>query len=59
MLHAPTGFGKTLAVYLGPLSETLDEHGTKFTDRESKALGCQIIWLTPLRALANDTLNAL
>ncbi len=59
VLHAPTGFGKTLAVYLGPLSETLDEHGTEISDKESKALGCQIIWLTPLRALANDTLNAL
>ena len=59
VLHAPTGFGKTLAVYLGPLSETLREHGTDISAKQSKALGCQIIWLTPLRALANDTLNAL
>ena len=48
LLHAPTGLGKTLAVYLGPLAE----------GREAKS-GCQVLWLTPLRALAADTLRAL
>ncbi len=48
LLHAATGLGKTLAVYLGPLVESLPEPG-----------GCQILWLTPLRALAADTLRAL
>lgn len=48
LLHAPTGLGKTLAVYLGPLSESIH--------RDS---GCQILWITPLRALAADTLRAL
>jgi len=48
LLHAPTGLGKTLAVYLGPLTEGL----------ETKS-GCQVLWLTPLRALAADTLRAL
>lgn len=46
LLHAPTGLGKTLAVYLGPVAE-------------SSAAGCQVLWLTPLRALAADTLRAL
>ena len=46
LLHAPTGLGKTLAVYLGPVAESMG------TD-------CQILWLTPLRALAADTLRAL
>ena len=46
LLHAPTGLGKTLAVYLGPLAESRGTH-------------CQILWLTPLRALAADTLRAL
>ncbi|MEY3897555.1 MAG: hypothetical protein RLZZ214_3076 [Verrucomicrobiota bacterium] len=46
LLHAPTGLGKTLAVYLGPLAE-------------SSGPGCQVLWLTPLRALAADTLRAL
>ncbi len=51
LLHAPTGFGKTLAVYLGPLAESLAE-------REPPR-GCEILWITPLRALAADTLRAL
>lgn len=46
LLHAPTGLGKTLAVYLGPLME-------------SSGPGCQVLWLTPLRALAADTLRSL
>ncbi len=46
LLHAPTGLGKTLAVYLGPLVE-------------SNGSACQLLWLTPLRALAADTLRAL
>jgi ATP-dependent Lhr-like helicase len=48
LLHAPTGLGKTLAVYLGPLADGLDAKS-----------GCQVLWLTPLRALAADTLRAL
>jgi len=51
LLHAPTGFGKTLSVWLGPVSETLK------TGKAPK--GCEILWLTPLRALANDTLQSL
>ncbi len=51
LLHAPTGLGKTLAVYLGPLAE-----GMESMDRKG---GCQVLWLTPLRALAADTLRAL
>lgn len=48
LLHAPTGLGKTLAVYLGPLAESLPVES-----------GCQVLWITPLRALAADTLRAL
>jgi ATP-dependent helicase Lhr and Lhr-like helicase len=48
LLHAPTGLGKTLAVYLGPLAESL-----------TTGPGCKVLWLTPLRALAADTLRAL
>lgn len=52
LLHAPTGLGKTLAVYLGPLAETLRE-------AVPQAGSCRVLWLTPLRALAADTLRAL
>ena len=48
LLHAPTGLGKTLAVYLGPLAESV-----------SMEPACRVLWLTPLRALAADTLRAL
>jgi ATP-dependent Lhr-like helicase len=48
LLHAPTGLGKTLAVYLGPLAEPVADNTS-----------CQVLWLTPLRALAADTLRAL
>ena len=51
LLHAPTGFGKTLSVWLGPVSETLT---TGKVPRH-----CEVLWITPLRALANDTLQSL
>lgn len=51
LLHAPTGFGKTLSVWLGPVSETLR------TGRSPR--NCEVLWITPLRALANDTLESL
>ena len=49
LLHAPTGLGKTLAVWGGPLIEAITEPTT----------GCAVLWITPLRALAQDTLRAL
>lgn len=52
LLHAPTGLGKTLAVWLGPVAEAL-------ADPPEKTGGCRVVWLTPLRALAHDTLRAL
>jgi len=51
LLHAPTGLGKTLAVYLGPLAEHIQN--------PKKSEGCEVLWITPLRALASDTLRAL
>jgi ATP-dependent Lhr-like helicase len=51
LLHAPTGFGKTLSVWLGPVAETLESG--------KSPRHCEVLWLTPLRALANDTLQAL
>lgn len=51
MVHAPTGLGKTLAVYVAPLAECAEEGG--------RFGGCEVLWVTPLRALAADTLRAL
>jgi len=63
LLHAPTGFGKTLAVWLGPLSESLTalnlSEGGKPTPAQLAKLPCEVLWITPLRALSQDTLRAL
>ena len=54
LLHAPTGAGKTLAAFLGPVSLALDAQPTLHAPRR-----LQIVWLTPMRALANDSAHAL
>jgi len=54
LLHAPTGLGKTLAVWLGPVAEALSSPAPS-----GSTAACQVLWLTPLRALAQDTLRAL
>ncbi len=53
LLHAPTGLGKTYAVFGGPLLEALDSSST------ANPRPLTVLWITPLRALANDTLEAL
>src|SRR5688572_3659617 len=51
LVHAATGTGKTLAVWMGPLIEAMYE------PRRTPAL--RVLWITPLRALAADTAEAL
>ena len=50
LVHAPTGLGKTFSVWLGPVSEAVSE---------GNYTGCQVLWITPLRALAQDTQQSL
>lgn len=62
LLHASTGAGKTLAVWLGALQRlALPPGGTASqppaTPRRAPPL--TVLWLTPMRALAADTLRAL
>ena len=72
ILHSPTGTGKTLAIWLGAIanwlesnSETeLDEKRTRLEKKSRKVNRnqfepIQVIWVTPLRALAADTVLAL
>ncbi len=47
LLHATTGSGKTYAVWMGALQRTQPGNGL------------QLLWLTPMRALAADTTRAL
>jgi len=51
LLNAPTGSGKTYALWIPAVLELLELQ--KF-NREITPLGLQIIWITPLRALAKD-----
>ena len=57
LVHAPTGTGKTYAVWAPTLIEWLEE--TKRRKPSRKAPGLRILWITPLRALVQDTTRAL
>lgn len=57
LLHAPTGTGKTQAVWLGPVMEWMHAHGS--VESGEAAPPITALWITPLRALANDTVEAL
>jgi len=59
LLHTPTGSGKTLAALGGPLLEALATPSPHKPGRRSKSRPLQLLWITPLRALANDTARAL
>ena len=52
LIHTPTGSGKTLAALGGPLVEAL-------SSPRAPADGPSLLWVTPLRALAADTVRAL
>ena len=53
LLHATTGAGKTYAVWLGLLQ------ALRSTADRSTAPPLTVLWITPMRALAADTLRAL
>src|SRR6185436_591558 len=55
LIHASTGTGKTLAAWGGPLLEWLSDP----TIRQSANPATRVVWITPLRALAADTEEAL
>jgi ATP-dependent Lhr-like helicase len=62
LLHATTGAGKTYAVWLGALSAALAERGAGPADRAGPRwtpAGLKLLWITPMRALAADTVRAL
>lgn len=55
LLHSTTGSGKTFAVWFGPVIEALANAG----GQKKGGTGLQVLWITPLRALAADTLVTL
>ena len=58
LVHAATGTGKTLAVWIGPLLEWMTEPAAPPT-RRGQGPPLRVLWITPLRALAADTAAAL
>ncbi|HEY1872483.1 MAG TPA: ligase-associated DNA damage response DEXH box helicase [Chitinophagaceae bacterium] len=52
LVNAPTGCGKTFSVFLGALIDFIDHHPHDYLKRSKQ--GLQLLWITPLRALAKD-----
>ena len=59
LVHSATGTGKTLAVWLGPILTWLKQNKNRNDWDPKKPPPLRILWITPLRALATDTENAL
>lgn len=63
LIHAPTGMGKTLAVWLGPVMESLREYSEPRRNSagpaRDRAEPLRVLWITPMRALAADTVLSL
>lgn len=52
LVNAPTGCGKTYSVFLGALIRFIDQHPDNYQHKKNS--GLQLLWITPLRALAKD-----
>ncbi|MEM8711896.1 MAG: DEAD/DEAH box helicase [Planctomycetota bacterium] len=60
LLHAPTGFGKSLAAWMGPLLEGREAAGAGAPGaKRGDAPPLTVIWVTPMRALAVDLVRNL
>ncbi|QEC58586.1 ligase-associated DNA damage response DEXH box helicase [Flavisolibacter ginsenosidimutans] len=52
LVNAPTGTGKTFSVFLGAVIRFINDNPATFQSKAKN--GLQLIWVTPLRALAKD-----
>lgn len=52
LVNAPTGCGKTFSVFLGVLIHYINLHPDQYQKNKNNRL--QLLWITPLRALAKD-----
>jgi ATP-dependent Lhr-like helicase len=57
LVNAPTGFGKTFSVFLGALINFINQHPDSYKTKTKS--GLQLLWVTPLRALAKDIARAM
>jgi ATP-dependent Lhr-like helicase len=52
LVNAPTGCGKTFSVFLGSVIDFINHHPANYLSKANN--GLQLLWITPLRALAKD-----
>jgi ATP-dependent Lhr-like helicase len=52
LVNAPTGCGKTFSVFLGVLIDFISNNSNDYAKKKRNSL--QLLWVTPLRALAKD-----
>lgn len=52
LVNAPTGCGKTYSVFIGAIIDFINQHPGDYQTRKKN--GLQLLWITPLRALAKD-----
>ncbi|MBA2250288.1 MAG: ligase-associated DNA damage response DEXH box helicase [Chitinophagaceae bacterium] len=52
LVNAPTGCGKTFSVFLGAIIDYINTFPDTYTTKNKN--GLQLLWITPLRALAKD-----
>ncbi|HEV2482927.1 MAG TPA: DEAD/DEAH box helicase, partial [Puia sp.] len=52
LVNAPTGCGKTFSVFLGSVIDFINRHPDDYRMRGGN--GLQLLWISPLRALAKD-----
>jgi len=52
LVNAPTGCGKTFSVFLGAIIDFINAHPSDYQTRGAN--GLQLLWVSPLRALAKD-----
>ena len=57
LLNAPTGSGKTFALFLPFLTDFINKNPEKWNTQTNN--GLMMLWITPLRALTNDIKKAM
>jgi len=57
LLNAPTGSGKTFALFLPFLADFINKHPESWQTKTNN--GLLMLWITPLRALTNDIKKAM
>ena len=57
LVNAPTGCGKTFSVFLGAVIDFISHHPNNYKTKSKNSL--QLLWVTPLRALAKDIARAM